>query len=294
MPPAEAPSTAQGKAASPAPSHGGGIAPAGRPAGADSSADTTIELRLADILAAEAARAVEAATAVEAGRTASGVEATMTPGATRRAVAATAPPRLPDLLDGVDGWDPAATSHGEFRLEPVRLPRDLERVSTWMNDPEVAAFWELAGPASVTEAHLLPQLTGDGRSVPCLGLLDGVPMSYWEIYRADLDVLTPHYPARAHDTGVHLLLGGAGDRGRGLGSVLLRAVAELVLAHRPACERVLAEPDVRNLRSVAAFERAGFHRAMELELPGKCALLMVHERPTGPPTWANGACDGLT
>ncbi|MGV9572720.1 GNAT family N-acetyltransferase, partial [Streptomyces nigra] len=30
------------------------------------------------------------------------------------------------------------------------------------------------------------------------------PMSYWEIYRADLDPLARHYPARPHDIGVHL------------------------------------------------------------------------------------------
>ncbi|MEV6619203.1 acetyltransferase, partial [Streptomyces sp. NPDC051051] len=30
----------------------------------------------------------------------------------------------------------------------------------WMNDPEVAAFWELAGPDTVTAAHLHRQLPG--------------------------------------------------------------------------------------------------------------------------------------
>ena len=51
--------------------------------------------------------------------------------------------------------------------------------------------------------------------MPCLGVLDGTPMSYWEIYRADLDPLARHYPARPHDTGIHLLIGGVADRGRG-------------------------------------------------------------------------------
>ncbi len=64
-----------------------------------------------------------------------------------------------------------------------------------MNDPAVAAFWELAGPPSVTEDHLRAQLSGDGRSVPCVGVLDGTPMSYWEIYRADLDPLARHCPS---------------------------------------------------------------------------------------------------
>ncbi|MGV9888628.1 GNAT family N-acetyltransferase [Streptomyces sp. NPDC003395] len=183
-----------------------------------------------------------------------------------------------DLLDHLADWGPAVTAAGEFRLLPVRLDRDLPLISRWMNDPAVAAFWELAGPAEVTEAHLAAQLGGDGRSVPCLGVLDGTPMSYWELYRADLDPLARHYPARLHDTGIHLLLGGVADRGRGLGGTLLRAVADLVLDRRPACTRVVAEPDVRNVPSLAAFLAAGFRYSAEVDLPGKRAALMVRNR----------------
>ncbi|WP_190128139.1 GNAT family N-acetyltransferase [Streptomyces mashuensis] len=184
----------------------------------------------------------------------------------------------PDLLDGVGQWGPVATDVGPFQLLPVLPERDLRLVSRWMNDPAVDAFWDLAGPEHVTEAHLRTQLEGDGRSVPCLGLLDGVPMSYWEIYRADLDPLARHYPSRPHDTGLHFLLGRVPDRGRGLGTRLLRAVADLVLDRRPLCGRVVGEPDLRNTPSLAAFLGAGFRMSAEIELPGKRAALMVRDR----------------
>ncbi|CAM5329184.1 GNAT family N-acetyltransferase [Streptomyces aurantiogriseus] len=183
-----------------------------------------------------------------------------------------------DLLDHIGEWGPVATPTGAFHLRPVRIERDLPRIGRWMNDPAVAAFWELAGPDSLTEEHLRRQLAGDGRSVPCLGVLEGTPMSYWEIYRADLDPLARHYPVRPHDTGIHLLIGGAGDRGRGLGGVLLRAVADLVLDKRPACARVVAEPDLRNIPSVAAFLSAGFRFSTEVDLPAKRAALMFRDR----------------
>ncbi|GAA2330599.1 acetyltransferase [Streptomyces kunmingensis] len=183
-----------------------------------------------------------------------------------------------DLLDHVGGWGPVTTPSGVFQLVPVRIERDLGLLSRWMNDPAVAAFWELAGPESVTADHLGPQLDGDGRSVPCLGVLDGTPMSYWEIYRADLDPLARHYPARPHDTGIHLLIGGVAHRGHGLGTTLLRAVADLVLDHRPPCARVVAEPDLRNTPSVSAFLSAGFRFSAEVDLPDKRAALMVRDR----------------
>lgn len=183
-----------------------------------------------------------------------------------------------DLLDHVSDWGQISTPAGVLHLVPVRIERDLPIISRWMNDPAVAAFWGLAGPPSTTEEHLRSQLSGDGRSVPCLGLLDGMPMSYWEIYRADLDPLARHYPARPHDTGVHLLIGAVGDRGRGLGRTLLRALADLALDKRPACARIIAEPDIRNTPSVAAFLNAGFRFCAEIDLPTKRAALMVRDR----------------
>ncbi|HLL33316.1 MAG TPA: GNAT family N-acetyltransferase [Streptomyces sp.] len=183
-----------------------------------------------------------------------------------------------DLLDRVGEWGPTATRAGTFQLVPVQVERDLTLISRWMNDAAVAAYWHLAGPPDVTERHLRAQLAGGGRSVPCLGVLDGTPIGYWEIYRADLDPLARHYPARPHDTGIHLLIGDAADRGRGLGRTLLRAVADLVLDQRPACTRVIAEPDLRNTPSLSAFVRAGFHLSAEVELPDKRAALLVRER----------------
>ncbi|CAM5695775.1 GNAT family N-acetyltransferase [Streptomyces purpurascens] len=186
-------------------------------------------------------------------------------------------PTEADLLDRVAEWGPAHTSAGVFHLVPVRVDRDLPLISRWMNDP-AAAFWELSGPQNVTEDHLRAQIADDGRSVPCIGVLDGAPMSYWEIYRADLDPLARHYPARPHDTGLHLLVGAVAGRGRGLGGLLLRAVADLALAQRSSCARVIAEPDIRNTPSIAAFLTAGFRFSAEVDLPAKRAALMVRDR----------------
>lgn len=189
-----------------------------------------------------------------------------------------APPANGELLDHLADWGPVVTAAGTLHLVPVGVERELPLISRWMNDAAVASYWMLAGPESVTADHLRTQLDGDGRSVPCLGLLDGTPMSYWEIYRADLDPIARHYPARPHDTGIHLLIGPVADRGRGLGSTLLRAVADLVLDRRPSCARVVAEPDLRNFPSVSAFLSAGFRFSAEVDLPDKRAALMVRDR----------------
>ncbi|MCZ4603235.1 GNAT family N-acetyltransferase [Streptomyces sp. Lzd4kr] len=229
------------------------------------------------------ATATATATAGPASASAASAATVEGAGATTATCASEAPPAYStpnpdDLLGDVADWGPVSTPAGALHLVPVRIERDLPIISRWMNDPAVTAFWGLAGPDNAIEEHLRSQLVGDGRSIPCMGLLEGTPMSYWEIYRADLDPLARHYPARPHDTGVHLLIGGMGDRGRGLGGTLLRAVADLALDKRPACARVIAEPDIRNTPSVAAFLTAGFRFSAEIDLPAKRAALMIRDR----------------
>lgn len=166
---------------------------------------------------------------------------------------------------------------GRFALRRLDPDHDLALVHTWMNDPEVARFWEMPWPPGRIAEYLRRQLA-DRHSTSYLGTLSGVAMSYWELYRADLDPLARHYPARDHDTGVHLLLGPAEHRGRGLAADLLRAVCGWQLAADPQAGRVVAEPDVRNERSVRAFEGAGFARVADLDLPDKRAALMIRNR----------------
>ena len=165
----------------------------------------------------------------------------------------------------------------EFSLRRLDPDRDVDLVHSWMNDPEVARFWKMPWPRERIASYLRQQ-DRSAHSTPYLGELDGVPMSYWELYRADLDPLAEHYSAGEHDAGLHLLLGPAECRGRGLAVNLLSAVSSWQLEVDPRAARVVAEPDVQNTRAIRAFERAGFRRTVDLDLPNKRAALMVRGR----------------
>ncbi|MGW0664238.1 GNAT family N-acetyltransferase [Streptodolium elevatio] len=188
------------------------------------------------------------------------------------------------LREGLSGplteanrWGTVSLPPGRFSFHELHLKRDLPIIHEWMNDPEVARWWELAGGIEVTGKHLAAhsRLT---HATAYVGCLDDQPVSYWELYRADLDPLARHYAALPHDVGVHVLIGPAAHRGQGLGSLLLLVVSELILRAAPDTQRVIAEPDVRNAASIAAFRRAGFRRSVDLSLPGKTAALMIRER----------------
>lgn len=171
----------------------------------------------------------------------------------------------------------AATDRGVLTLRPADPDGDLDLVHGWMHRAHVVPFWRQDWSVDRIHAYLADQYAGDV-SRPYVGLLAGVPVSYWEIYRAAAEPVGATYPAESGDLGVHVLIADAATTGRGLGRLLLRAVRDALLDNGSGCDRVVAEPDVRNVASVRAFTAAGFRRHADITLPDKTAALMVAER----------------
>lgn len=172
------------------------------------------------------------------------------------------------------------TPLGRFTLRLVDPGTDLDLVHRWMHAPHVVPFWQQAWPRKQVASYLADQLAG-GTSRPCVGSLAGEPVSYWEIYRPVAEPVGAVYPAEPTDLGVHVLIGDAAMTGQGLGSALLAVVRDGLFAADPACQRVIAEPDVRNVASVRAFRNSGFTQVAEVSLPDKTAALMVARREEG-------------
>lgn len=171
----------------------------------------------------------------------------------------------------------APTDRGILTLRQADPDADLDLVHDWMHRPHVVPFWRQDWPSTLLRTYLADQLAGEG-SRPYVGVLAGVPVSYWEIYRPVVEPVGAAYPAEDGDLGVHVLIGDAAMTGRGLGRLLLRTVRDALWDNDPHCRRVVAEPDVRNVASVRAFAAAGFRRHADITLPDKTAALMVAER----------------
>lgn len=169
--------------------------------------------------------------------------------------------------------DPGLGRHIAFR--PASL-QDTGIVHDWMNRPHVVPFWDLALPLPDVRRYLGERIE-DAHETPYIGLLDGVPMSYWEAYWAVDDVVGRYYEAEPDDQGVHLLIGPPEFLGRGLALPLLRAMTAFRFGHA-ATEKVVAEPDVRNARMIHVFERCGYRIQREIDLPDKRAALMFCHR----------------
>jgi RimJ/RimL family protein N-acetyltransferase len=141
----------------------------------------------------------------------------------------------------------------------------------WLARPHVRAFWtDVLDEAGLREKYLrrLP-----ARSVrPMIIVLDGRPEGYIQSYEACKigEGWWPGEPPGVH--GLDLFLAEEARTGRGVGPQVLRAFTAH-LASQGAREAI-ADPAPGNLRSLRAFEKAGFRREGVIPTPNGPAVVV--------------------
>lgn len=154
---------------------------------------------------------------------------------------------------------------------------DAAGLAALMAEPDVEQWWHQGWDAG-RWAEYIAGLLQDPDSLP-LTLVEGKNVTgYLEVYRVAADVLGRHIQHTETDLGMHIALDPS-TRGQGLGAVLIRGVLEAAPEILPGCDRLVAEPDVRNVRSHRAFAEAGLEAIGTVQLPDKTAHLMAAGQP---------------
>ncbi|HEV2811393.1 MAG TPA: GNAT family N-acetyltransferase [Acidimicrobiales bacterium] len=161
---------------------------------------------------------------------------------------------------------------------------DLPLLHRWLNEPGVVRWWEGDdvsweavvrdyGSSSDSTEHWMASV--DGRDVgwiQCYATVDS-PEEATEWWSLGVD------PTAA---GIDYLLGDPSDRGRGLGSAIIRTfVAEVVFALHPTWTQACAAPHGGNIASWRALEKAGFRFVGMVKGPDGPSRLMVGDRVAG-------------
>jgi RimJ/RimL family protein N-acetyltransferase len=172
-------------------------------------------------------------------------------------------------------WDAGV----DFR--PV-VGADLPLLHEWLGREHVRAWWGAPGDLEQVKAEYLPAIDGRDPTDLYLILSSGRPVGLVQTY------LLADYPE--HDAlmdvgtdaaGLDIFLGEASLVGTGLGSHVIGRFAETVVFARAETRTCAADPDVRNVASIRAFEKAGFTRVRDYYDPGDDAhhALVRLDRP---------------
>jgi RimJ/RimL family protein N-acetyltransferase len=158
---------------------------------------------------------------------------------------------------------------------------DLRLFHEWLQRPHVKRWWSDRETYAGVVEHYLPSIDGDEPTDLYFVVVDELPVGFIQTY-----LLTdyPDYAALVGEgegvAGVDLFVADDAMTGRGLGTEMLRRFVDAVVFVRPGVVRCAADPDVKNVASLRAFEKAGFRRAREFVDPedGQLHALVVRDR----------------
>jgi aminoglycoside 6'-N-acetyltransferase len=148
--------------------------------------------------------------------------------------------------------------HNPISFRPLERS-DFRLLQEWLAAPHVAAWWnEHPDPASV-EAKYGPRIDGAEPTHMFMVEYEGRPIGWIQWYLwADYPEHARKLGAEPHSAGIDLAIGDAEMTGLGLGPVTIREFLKQFVFTNPAVCAVITDPDESNLRSVRAFEKAGF------------------------------------
>ncbi|MEQ8402372.1 MAG: GNAT family N-acetyltransferase [Roseitalea porphyridii] len=151
-------------------------------------------------------------------------------------------------------------------IRPV-TKADLPMLAQWLARDHVRQWW---GDVDTQIGRLRAKLDGRDSTRPFIFELEGAPAGYVQYSFFDDD----RTPAQLAETpwldllpngavGIDLFIAEAGSLSKGLGSAVVRLMAEMLWqkGHR----LILIDPDATNTRAVRAYEKAGFHPVDDLQ-----------------------------
>ncbi|PKV87601.1 GNAT family N-acetyltransferase [Streptomyces sp. TLI_146] len=179
-------------------------------------------------------------------------------------------------------YEEKAPGFGTVRLRRLDPSHDADLVHSWVTQ-ERARFWGMldADRAYVEETYAYVDSLPTHHAF--LLLLDDEPVGLFQTYEPAADPLGECYEVRPGDVGIHILVAPAPGTPRpGFTGALMKSLIDYVLSD-PAHQRIVVEPDVRNVKSIERMVRSGFVLGEEVQKPEKRARLAFLERPPTPP-----------
>lgn len=168
---------------------------------------------------------------------------------------------------------------------------DLPMLHRWLNEPGVVRWWE--GDDVSWDAVVRDYGSSKSDSTEhWVASVGGRDIGWIDCYAAaEEPEETERWFALGVDrmaAGIDYLIGDPADRGRGLGSAMIRAfVADVVFGLHPAWRQACAAPYAGNVASWRALEKAGFEFVGVVhDDDGPCRLMVADRTRITPPRGA--------
>jgi aminoglycoside 6'-N-acetyltransferase len=159
---------------------------------------------------------------------------------------------------------------------------DFPLLQRWLSEPHVDAWWREPLDLAGVHAEYGPRVDGSEPTHVFVIEREGQPAGWIQSYRwSDYPEHALQLGAESASAGIDLAIGESALTGSGLGPAAIRKFLKEVIFADPGIHAVVTDPAVDNLRSLRAFEKAGFSTVKTVQLRGENFLRRVVrlERP---------------
>ncbi|HWM73022.1 MAG TPA: GNAT family N-acetyltransferase [Nocardioides sp.] len=153
---------------------------------------------------------------------------------------------------------------------PLDPERDAALIHSWVVEDR-ATFWMMQDHTVDQVREIYTWIDEQPTHHAWLVLSDDDPVALFQDYDPSAEEVGDHYDVQPGDLGVHFMV--RPGRARLVLPFLMREVFA-----DPEVRRIVAEPDVRNARSLALVRKLGFEPGPEIQLSAKPARLVFFTR----------------
>jgi aminoglycoside 6'-N-acetyltransferase len=147
---------------------------------------------------------------------------------------------------------------------------DFSLLQRWLAEPHIIAWWRDPSDLASIEAKYLPRIAGMEPTHVYIIERETQSIGWIQWYRwADYPEHAGRLGAPTDAAGIDLAIGEKELLGQGLGPAVIRQFLAEIVFTELGIASVVADPEVENLRSQAAFRKAGFSVVRTVQLPGE-------------------------
>jgi hypothetical protein len=145
--------------------------------------------------------------------------------------------------------------------------------------PHVDEWWHESFDLAGVHAKYLPGIEGTEPNHVFVIEHSSRPIGWIQWYRwADYAEHAVLLDAEPEAAGVDLAIGETEMIGLGIGSRALRTFVDSIVFTDPLISACVSDPETKNLRSLRAFEKAGFTAVRTVQLPGESITRQIMRR----------------
>lgn len=141
--------------------------------------------------------------------------------------------------------------------------KDSQRLVKWLSDSSVLEFYEgRDNPFNLEKVKSVFYCSEDNE-VKCIVEYADTPIGYVQYYKLDDETKKEYGYIHENVYGTDQFIGEVEYWNKGIGTLLVRAMTKFLIEHEKA-DRVVMDPQARNIRAINCYEKCGFNKVKML------------------------------